>query len=238
MQWQKEAPFIIKYFQQIHNHKKAAFNKGVSLANGEFFLPADSDDSFPPDALSTFLKSWENIPEEIKYQFSGVCGLCQYPSGEIPGSLFPGGEGIDSNLLDIRYKYKVKGEKWGFIRTEILKEFPFPEQIPGFVSENVVWSPISRKYKIRFINTIVRTYYQDDDNQISKIKNLPSIAPGMVYWKKIILSTELPWFKYDPIRFLMEAARWTRFRLHFNAPFPHIHFWPKSILGSLLIVLS
>jgi len=153
------------------------------------------------------------------------------------GNKFPGKEGIDSNLLDIRYKFKVQGEKWGFIKTEISKEFPFPEHIPGFVSENVVWSPISRKYKIRFINQMVRIYHQDSDNQISKIKNLSSIAPGMVYWKKIILSIELPWFRYDPIRFLMEAARWTRFRLHFNAKYDQIDFWPKSILGSLLIVL-
>jgi glycosyltransferase involved in cell wall biosynthesis len=93
--------FSIKYFYQTNQHKKTAFNKGVSEARGDFFLNADSDDSFLPNALSDLYTYWNGI--ENKEEFSAVTGLCQNINGEIVGEYFPDKDYIDSNSSEMYY---------------------------------------------------------------------------------------------------------------------------------------
>ena len=176
--WQKEANFPIHYVWQENGHKKKAFNHGVSLAKGELFLTADSDDAFPPTALERFVHHWLAIPEHERIHFVGVCGLCQDTQGKIVGDAFPGDWGIDSDSLEMRYRFGVRGEKWGFNRTDILRAHPFPEHLPGHVPESVVWTAIAARYKTRFINEVVRTYFQDAGNQVTQTRNPARDAAG------------------------------------------------------------
>lgn len=87
-----------------------AFNHGVRLARGELFLPADSDDAFPPNVLERFVDHWRAIPENERQLFVGVCGLCQDGQENLVGEAFPGGWGMDSDSLEMRYFYGVRGE--------------------------------------------------------------------------------------------------------------------------------
>lgn len=236
--WQQEAVFPIRYVWQQNAHKKTAFNLGVKLAQGEFFLCADSDDAFPPDALERFAYHWRSIVESDRKDFDGVCGLCQDDQGRVVGDIFPGDSGIDSNYVEMRYRYGVRGEKWGFSRTEVLRAHPFPAHLPGHVPEGVVWTAIAAKYKTRFVNEVVRIYFQDAGNQLTKTGNPARDASGTLYWKWSVLSFELAWFWRKPGHFLLEAARWTRFRLHLDAEQARLAvFWPVSIWGGLLVAL-
>ena len=236
--WQQEAVFPIHYVWQKNAHKKTAFNHGVKLAKGELFLPADSDDAFLPDALEKFATNWFSIPENKRKHFAGVCGLCQSEQGVIVGDAFPGDWGIDSDSLEMHYRFGVRGEKWGFNRTDILREHLFPEHLPGHVPEGVIWTAIAVNYKTRFINEVVRIYFQDAENQLTKSGNPSRDAVGALYWKRSVLSHELVWFWYKPVHFMLEAARWSRFRLHLNKSQTHLAvFWPASKVGKLLIIL-
>jgi glycosyltransferase involved in cell wall biosynthesis len=236
--WQQEAAFPIRYVWQKNGHKKTAFNHGVRLARGELFLPADSDDAFPPNALERFIHHWRAIPENERQLFVGVCGLCQDEKGRVVGDAFPGTWGIDSDSLEMRYRFGVRGEKWGFSRTDVLRTYPFPEHLPGHVPEGVVWTAIATHYKTRFINEVVRIYFQDAGNQLTLTVNPRRDAPGTLYWKRSVLSFELSWFWRKPVHFLLEAARWTRFRLHLNTVQARMAaFWPTSIVGRGLVVL-
>ena len=156
--WKSEARFPIHYIIQNNGGKHRAINKGIAAAKGELFLILDSDDRCIPEALERFHYHWNTIPHELRDQFSAITALCMDKNGEIVGDKFPE-DVFDSNSILTQDKYGIKGEKWGFQRTDILKEYPFPEyDDEKFITENIVWDKISLKYKTRFINEKLRIY--------------------------------------------------------------------------------
>ena len=138
--WQTENRFPISYEKQLNQGKHIAVNLGATLARGELFLIADSDDTFPPNALETFYDVWTAIPVSDRKHFTGVTGLCVYPDGEIIGDKFPA-DIFDSTPADCFYRYGIKGEKWGFHRTDVIRKFPFPA-LEGFrfFAEGIIWN--------------------------------------------------------------------------------------------------
>lgn len=229
--------FPIRYIRQEHGHKKTAFNRGVKEARGELFLPLDSDDRCVPHALERFAYHWFNIPEKERSKFAGVTALCVDEKGNIIGTPFPCKHWMDSDNLEIKYRYKVKGDKWGFIRTDILRQFPFPEHIPGHVPESVVWSQIARLYKTRFVNEPLLICHNDANNRLSNTKDPAKYALGHLYWKQQILSNEIDYFRYDPLTFILDAIRLTRFYLHCKNK-KEIKYLPDSTLGKFLTIMG
>jgi glycosyltransferase involved in cell wall biosynthesis len=129
-QFRQEADFPIRYFWQEDRGKHASMNRAVLAAKGQFFLTLDSDDGCVPTALGRFNQRWNEIPEADRPGFSGVTSLCMDQDGRLIGTEFPA-EPTDSDSREIRYRYKVKGEKWGFQRTDVMRMHPFPET-PGY----------------------------------------------------------------------------------------------------------
>ncbi len=100
--WRQEAESQISYVWQKNDHKKTAFNRGVRLARGELFLPADSDDVFPSIALERFVHHRRAIRENEQQLFVGVSGLCQDELSRVVGDAFSGTLDMDSGSLEIR----------------------------------------------------------------------------------------------------------------------------------------
>lgn len=207
--------FPIRYYFQTNAHKKTAFNRGVLEANGLFFVTADSDDSFPSDALAKFRRAWKSIDRTKRDGFSGVTGLCVDASGEIVGDRFPM-DTWDSNTSESHFIYKIRGEKWGFQRVDVLRKYKYPEEVPGFVPESVVWLQIAAKYQTRYVNDVVRIYNRDASltEQNRSIRTIAISAYGRCLASKMVLSTQLRFFRNAPLVFLITAARVTRFRLY------------------------
>jgi glycosyltransferase involved in cell wall biosynthesis len=151
--WQAEAPFEIRYFCQENAGKHVAMNMGVREASGELFVSLDSDDAALPHALERFDKHWRDIEASPEAgRFSAVTGLAQHPDGTLIGTRFPQ-DVFDSDSVESRLRYKVKGDKWGFQATEIMREHPFPKAPDGsFVPEGIIWYEIARNYKTRYVN--------------------------------------------------------------------------------------
>ena len=148
--WKSQANFPIRYEWQKNSGKHIAVNRAVWLAKGEFFLIADSDDAFVPEALEKFNYYWETIPIDDREGFVGVTVLCMYENGAIVGDLFPTSP-FDSNSEEKFYRYKIKGDKWGSNRTDVLKLYPFPNVIGvKHVTLSCVWFRIAKQYKTRF----------------------------------------------------------------------------------------
>ena len=105
----------------------------------------------------------------------------------------------DSNSIESEIKYRVKGEKWGFHRTDVLKKFPFPEpENVKFISESVVWHAISKHYKTRYINEILRIYHVNKCK--SRLTTLSKkIAEGRIYGHRSILNDGYEYLIYNPI---------------------------------------
>jgi Glycosyl transferase family 2 len=215
--WQKENLFPLKYIYQDNQGKHIASNRGVTEAKGELFLTLDSDDACVAVALERFKYHWDSIPLEQKSGFSAVTCLCQDENGNIVGSKFPF-EPTDSDSLEIRYRFKVKGEKWGFQTTKVMKKFPFPE-VSGcsHVPEDIVWSAISRKYKTRFVNESLRIYWTGQD-QVTKQKVsahfISKVSSSQALYHQEVLNKELSYFKIAPIHFIKSAIHFARFSFH------------------------
>ena len=88
----------------------------------------------------------------------GVTGLVQRTDGKLKGTPFPSSP-FDSSSLEIR-QHGVRGEKSGFVRTAVMREFPFPVlRGERFLPESVIWYRMARLYRTRFINEVLRIRY-------------------------------------------------------------------------------
>jgi glycosyltransferase involved in cell wall biosynthesis len=153
--WSAAADFSIRYQWQANAGKPAATNQGVALAKGELFLVLDSDDACTPNALERFLYHWERIPNQR--DFSGITCHSMDENGDRIGDAFPVN---DSTPVEVHTNLGVRGEKWGFHRTSVLAQHPFPDFGEKFVPEGLVWNRIARRYKIRYINECLRIYHR------------------------------------------------------------------------------
>jgi glycosyltransferase involved in cell wall biosynthesis len=213
--WRNQSWFPIRYLYQTNGGKHVAFNRGVGEAHGELFLTLDSDDTCMSTALARFKHHWDSIPEAQRGSFSAVTVLCVDELGRVVGDSFPVG-GLDSNSLELRYRYKIKGEYWGFQRTEVLRQFPFPSA-PGmsFVPEGVVWNSIARHYRTRYVNEKLRVYRIRDQGQVSHLSRMPPTpahAAGRAVYYAGVLNQELDWFWHSPQYFVWSALQYVRFR--------------------------
>ena len=208
-----KANFTTRYFRQDNSGKHIAFNRAVQEARGELFVCLDSDDECLPDALEKFVSCWQSIPGSDKDNFSGVAGMCIDQNGDLVGTKFPK-DILDSDSMEIRYRYRVKGEKWGFLRTAVLIQFPFPTDLRRTcLPESVVWNAIARHYKTRFINEVLRVYWIEGDSLIHG-QPVWKNAQGAVVKHQRILNTELDWFKWAPSAFFRSAIHYVRFSAH------------------------
>lgn len=216
--WIARSTFTIRYFFQEHAHKKAAFNRGVREAEGSLFLNLDSDDECCPNALERFLWHWNTIPEERRDRFSAVTCLCAYPDGTVVGTRFPNGEHIDSDSIEIVRRWKVTGDKWGFHRVDVLRKFPYPEDVRGHVPEGVVWAKVAEKYKTRFVNEVLAIVYTEHHGGAPRLssscRRLMADIPGNLLWTESVFRVQWRYFRYDPIFYIHSAINFTRFSLH------------------------
>ena len=213
--WVKEGVFSIRYAWQPNQHKKTAFNHGVSIAQGELIVALDSDDTLLPNALSSMWSTWHRIPANQRGGFIAVTGLCKRPDGSIVGDKFFRDE-VDMTAIDMYFKHRPKGEKFGCLNTEILRCYPFPEEYEGFVPESIVWRKIARAgYLTRFVNDVYRVYYDSADSLSRQgATNAAQHAMGLLLLAHDTLDKSMVWFVYRPTEFVKSAIRYTRFRLH------------------------
>ena len=154
--------FPMDYVYKANGGKHMAINIGAERARGELLFIADSDDLLTDDALETVANSWHDISDDKS--FAGIAGLdITMDTREVIGSGLPQ-EHIDCNAIDIRYRHHVTGDMKEVFRTEVLREFPFPEFAgERFCPEQLVWFRMARRYRLRYINKpIYIADYQPD----------------------------------------------------------------------------
>jgi glycosyltransferase involved in cell wall biosynthesis len=213
--WQAVADFPIRYLWQENRGKHVAVNHGVGEARGELFLILDSDDACVPHALERFKHHWDSIPTPARDRFSGVTALCVDPQGRPVGGRFPH-DPTDSDSIEIRYRVKNPGERWGFHRAAVLRQFPFPfTHEKTFCPEGLVWTAIARQYKTRYVNEALRIYHTGERrDQLTARGQGPRHATVVAAWHRCVLNEHFTWFRVAPLEFLRSAAHYVRFSLH------------------------
>jgi len=235
----KENKFTVKWFIIEHNHKKAAVNRGVSEAGGEFILIADDDDTFKYDALENLYSAWKNIPASDRNDYVGVTGLCEYEDGSIVGDYFPS-DIYDATTIECSLIKRITGEKWGFQRTEIMKKYPFFEDAEGYIGESTVWHEIGKRYKTRYINKVLRTYNQTEGSIMREpytrnkvLNNCQAYVYGYGYSCGQI---GVPVF-YNPRFYAACTTNYTRFFLH-SVKFGKYKSWMNPFKSGHLLSFS
>lgn len=169
-EFKKQADFQIDYFQNPNQHKFHTVFDGIKKVKSPYFTILDSDDSYPPDALQILFDEAENIKNQDEY--IGVMGLSADENNEIVGDKYPN-NGFDGSIFEMRYKYKVEGDKNGIFFTKPylneLKQFDYSKTPKGiYIPQSVFFNTYDAKgLKTRFINKIIRIYHKDPDDEAS-----------------------------------------------------------------------
>ncbi|MGB6795783.1 MAG: glycosyltransferase family A protein [Xanthobacteraceae bacterium] len=206
--WIEAAGFPIRYLRQDHAGKHMAHNLGLREARGYFFSCLDSDDALTPSALERLDYHWRTIPDAERCGFYAVDGLCCDQYGNIIGDKYPA-EPLDATISELKYIYRLRGEKWGVGLTEILRRYPFPDVARGtYLPEGIVWQEIGKTYKSRSVNEIVRVYFVDEGHSgvtVDKKRNLTAHAAGRWHYYTWLLNNDLGYFFRAPLPFIKAA---------------------------------
>lgn len=205
--WARAAPFAIRYIRQENQGKHVAHDVAVSAAKGSLFITLDDDDACRPRALEQLLSHWQNIPERERAQFSGVTVRCVDQHGHPVGDTFPC-EVFDATLRDFLYRYKIRGEHWGFQRTDVLRQHPYAAAANrGYVPDGLVWHRIGLTYRMRFAADTLRVYYRDAHPSLTaRTFRAPA---GHAYGRRLyyaqVLDHDMSYLPVAPVQ-LMKAA--------------------------------
>jgi glycosyltransferase involved in cell wall biosynthesis len=160
--WMADEAVDIVYVRQPNRGKHVAVNRGVERARGELTTVIDSDDRYLPGALEVLTRRWYEIPLHDRPRFAGVRALCAFENGEIVGDEYPV-DPLDCDAAELTHVHGVAGDKPILLRTEVLREFPFPFEHVGYVTEALVWHRIALRYLERHVNeVVVIVEYRDD----------------------------------------------------------------------------
>jgi glycosyltransferase involved in cell wall biosynthesis len=181
--------FPINYYQVQHRGKHIALNIGADLARGFMFGVLDSDDELTPRALERINTAWDCTQNKERY--SGVGGLCGL-GPRLPYAATP---------ADMIFKYNIRCERWGVTKTDIIRQYPFPEVGGQYVPEGLQDLQTS-KYERRYINEPLRKYHPSNDGLNG---SLTKGAPGRLYYYSWLLKNELRYFRYSPMTFIKAA---------------------------------
>lgn len=218
-QFIQERQIAITYIKQANGGKHRALNRGVKEAKGELVLIVDSDDSLPNKSLSIIYSHYLDIKDNSS--IGGVCGLMAHHDGTIIGERKISFS-MNLSSIEMRYKYGFVGDVCEVFKTDVLREFPFPEiENEKFCPEALVWNRIATKYKLHYFNEVI--YYRDylDDGLTSKIVRIRMNSPiaSMICYAELN-QLDIP-FK-DKFK---AAINYWRFRLCYSGSrsYPSLH---------------
>lgn len=186
--WSSTAPFSLRYVRQANGGKHRAINRAVREARGELFFIVDSDDYLADNAVERVLSQYDTV--RGREDFAGVCGMKVYPDGHRVG-----GDAqftvLECSFFEFRDKHRIQGDLAEVYRTDVMRQFPFPE-IPGekFCPEVLVWTRIAMKYKLRFFNEpiYICDYLPDGLTQNSLRHRVKSPGSCMLAYEAVYLS--------------------------------------------------
>jgi len=187
--WSREATFAVRYLWQSNSGKHVAVNRGVREARGGLLLILDSDDKCIPDTIERFLHHWDRLADSDKY--FGIGCLCQDENGKIIGKRF---EVEEVASLKEKYRFIQVPEGWAVLRTDLLRQFPYPEFAgEKYCDESLVWNRLFSLYRLRLINEALRIYYQDprDTKSITSRQRrlrIENIQGTSEYYKQLMFS--------------------------------------------------
>lgn len=191
-------PFEIIYHKQQNGGKHRAVNNGVRLSKYDYIMILDSDDYLTDDAVEK-VHYWISTISNIN-EIAGVAGFRGYENGTTIEKKLKQ-DYIDITTLE-RKKYKLMSDKVEIYRTEIMRQFPFPEfEEENFLRESASWDRIAKAgYKLRYFNEIIYICEYIEDGLTKNVNNTiyAKNFNGFTYCTNLYLETHS--FPYDCLK--------------------------------------
>ena len=205
-EYRRTANFPMTVIRSAENRgKHVAWNAAVGVARGELFVPCDADDEFDPDALERFAQTWAQLTDDERASASGINVLCRdAQTSKIVGTAFPSSP-MWSNNLDLFYRHRVTGEKWGCIRADLLRTLRFPET-PGYFGESRLWYALARTHRVLCLNVPLRTYFRDQPGSLTAGTPRRERLPAMFEYAVWHLRENWDCIRLRPVRALGEGS--------------------------------
>ena len=217
--WAAEAAFPIHYQWKENGGKPSAVNAGLEVARGQYIGILDSDDALLPDTLEVMLRAWDEIPAEQRDRYWTVIGLCRNAKTRtVDGDRFPEGT-PDATWEDLCFKWKTGGEKWGLMRTDLLRQAIPKESLKyQYAPPSLRWGRVARSRLYRCLNVVVRDYYIPEGprtGHLSGLENRIRNAEGFLLADIDVLNHDLPTCsRLSPLYFCKRAIQYARFGFH------------------------
>ena len=192
--WIEEALIDIVYLHKENGGKHTALNLGIPMIKSDLTFIVDSDDYLTTDAIETIVEDYGKID---RTDICGIAYLRQSRNGNYLTNKLVPEDGLIENFCECRYKRNIRGDMAEVWKTKYLKEFPFPEfEGEKFVSEDVVWIQMSKKYKMVFYNKAIYISDYLEDGLTRSRREINKLSPkSAMHRGEVQLEAGLP-FKY------------------------------------------
>lgn len=149
---EKTAPFRMEYIYKENGGKHTALNFAHPYIKSDYVLILDSDDTLTPDAVEavhTYIQKYGNDKS------IGIFSFQRGTDTEHPLVDYPMNEEISDHI-----RYRINGNRPGdcceVVRTEVLREYPFPVfEGEKFLSEAHLWIKSAEKYKTVYVRKVI-----------------------------------------------------------------------------------
>lgn len=171
-----EGKIKLSFIRQNNGGKHRAVNRGLDMAAGEYFYIVDSDDFLPDDAVEFIKQKTARLHENPL--IAGIAGVDRTIEGKILSN-FPDVDHIDATTADIRMKHRISGDMAEVVRTDVFRQFKFPE-IPGerFCPEALVWNRMaSAGYLFRYFPKVLKIIEYLPDGLTAAIIRIRANSP-------------------------------------------------------------
>jgi glycosyltransferase involved in cell wall biosynthesis len=184
------SPFPVRYHRQENAGKHVALNRGAELARGRFVAIVDSDDWYLPACLERLKHHWDAIPDPSG--FAEVQGLCADEHGRVLGDRYPA-DVYDSDYYTLTQVLRLRGDRNGMFRTDVLRAHPFPEEFRSvLVPEAIVLNRIARRYRIRGFNEVVaqKEYLETGLSRRGRERPAEAAGPRLLLLRELLEMAE------------------------------------------------
>jgi len=190
-EWVNENKILISYYKKENGGKHRAINMGLKFAKGELFFIVDSDDYLTDNSLEYLINKSSLLTDEI----IGIAPRKGYNNSRLVGKEFPTDSFI-SNHIEKTYKLNLKGDLAEVVKTDILRQFPFPDfQGENFCAESLLWNKLANSnFKFIYDNTLIYICeYLEGGLTANSLKNRrKSASYASLLYKELAESEYLP----------------------------------------------
>ncbi|MCB9202367.1 MAG: glycosyltransferase family 2 protein [Flavobacteriales bacterium] len=242
-----KATFPIKYIKnEVNQMETKNIDIALEYAEGELFTKVSHDDKLLPHALQVYNEAWNRVQKEKIDNVAGVVCNCVFKDGSFEGTKFPKDFWIADDY-QMRFEYKIKGEKCSAQRTDILKKYKFSyPEVDKYIPAMNHFLSMNFDYKQVYVNKTARVHIIGEDTHVnleSITKNGGNYPKGFAfYYSNVINKFHSKIWKYDKkayFLFYINYVRYSRYagksyrEIIRGAKAHHTLVYPSIILGNI-----